>query len=372
MAPGTVRRAVHLVSSTTFAGVERHVINLAVTMQELGWRSAVGCRGGADELRAEARLRGVTVLSLRSPSDADRQLTGAVQEIRGWRPSVLFAHDGRACVLGVIIAALLRVPVVRTQHFLAPASLTRSGIRGWASLALHRRLNRRLAGYISVSAAVRDAAWARGEIGSVPCEVIPPAFMLPPEDTVRRAAAGRGEPGTRLIFLGRLEGERRLDLLVRAMPIIRRRRADVSLRLVGRGRHSGALRQLARSLSVEDSITYTDWVSDPYEVLADADVYVNTWPDEAFGMSMAEAMALGLPVVAPDAGASPELVIPGRTGALFRAGDSSDLAGTILDLIDTPGRARQAGANARELATGLGAARSSERTIAFVERLLAG
>jgi glycosyltransferase involved in cell wall biosynthesis len=89
-------------------------------------------------------------------------------------------------------------------------------------------------------------------------------------------------------------------------------------------------------------------------------VHASTRP-EPFGRTIVEAMASGRAVVAADAGASPELVIPGRTGLLHRPGNADDLARQVLALVRDPvARAR------------LGAAGYESATERFDRRRLAG
>lgn len=68
---------------------------------------------------------------------------------------------------------------------------------------------------------------------------------------------------------------------------------------------------------------------------------------EAFGLTVAEAMAAGMPLVATATGGIPELVIPGETGLLVPPNDPVTLAGAILDLIGDPPRRRRLGSAAR-------------------------
>jgi glycosyltransferase involved in cell wall biosynthesis len=82
-------------------------------------------------------------------------------------------------------------------------------------------------------------------------------------------------------------------------------------------------------------------------VLAGFDAYLNTSLYEGFSMSIAEAMAAGLPVVATRVGGTPELVEPGRTGQLVEAGDVDAVARAVIELAASPERARQLGRQAR-------------------------
>jgi len=272
----------------------------------------------------------------------------------------------------VLLAHLADAVLLRAQHFTHPASATRSGLRRRVSLGLHRALNRQLDGYIAVSRAVADGARERREAERAEVVVIPPAIDLPPAEAISRAREERARlPGPVVVFAGRLENERCLDVLLRAIPLVRERLPDCRFVLAGSGAAESDLRALATGLGVEDTITWTGWVADTYSVLGQAHVYVNTWPREGFGMAMAEAMALGLPVVAVDAGASAELVDPGVTGLLVAPGDSAALASALAHVLSDRDLLARMGRAASERALSLyGASRTARDTFALYQRMI--
>ncbi len=274
--------------------------------------------------------------------------------------------------MGTLLAPLAGAVLVRTQHFLRPASLERSGNRQRASLALHRSLNRRLRGYVAISATVAEAACLRREVAVADIVVIPPAIQLPDERAVSAARAARHNLAAPVVaFAGRLVVERRLDRLIRAMPLVLERLPACRLIIAGTGEAEEHLKTLAAALGVQQAITWAGWVAEPYSVLARAHVYVNTWSDEGFGMAMAEAMTLAMPVIAVRSGANVEMVQPGVTGLLVAEDDADDLASAIVEIVGQRERAAVMGERARERALSLyGARRTAQSTLIHYERLL--
>ena len=148
-----------------------------------------------------------------------------------------------------------------------------------------------------------------------------------------------GLEGRRVIlFVGRMAGNKRIDLLVEALPLVQQQVPNASLMLVGDDRSNPAIqdtvaRARARSeeLGVADDVIFTGRVDDvpPYYRLVD--VYVTASLHEGFGVPLIEAMASGVPVVASRAAAHPWVV--GEAGMLAEPGDAVDLANKVVQLL---------------------------------------
>lgn len=131
---------------------------------------------------------------------------------------------------------------------------------------------------------------------------------------------------TVFLFVGRVDREKRVDVLLRAMQKLHRN--DVQLVIAGKGTTSNELQTLAKSLGLGDCIRFTGFIphEDLHVLLNSVDIF--TMPSEAELLSIAslEAMACGRPVLLADAVALPDLVDPGVNGYLFKAGDPADAA----------------------------------------------
>ena len=81
-------------------------------------------------------------------------------------------------------------------------------------------------------------------------------------------------------------------------------------------------------------------------------MFVHTGPYETFGQTVQEALASGVPVVAPAAGGPLDLVTPGRTGFLVTPGDPAAFASAVAQLVASPELRREYGMAARESVEG--------------------
>lgn len=366
-------RVLHVVTSDAYAGIERHVVRLARELRALGCAAELACPPSADRLRAEARAAGIPL----RPSARTRPrawLAGLARSLTARPVDVIHLHDGRAALAGTLLGPLGRGLVVRSQHFTHPASVERSGWRREASLGLHRAMNGRLDGYVAVSQSVADGARERRETGAAQVAVIPPGIELPDEGTLARARVVRRDaPGPVVAFVGRLEAEKRLDVLLHAIPDVLEELPGCRFVVAGSGAAEQEWRQLAAQLGVEAAVEWLGAVGDAAAVLESAHVYVNPSPGEGFGLATAEAMAFALPVVAVASGGSAEIVDDGVTGLLVPSDDALALARAIVRLAGDMSSAAAMGEAGRRRAAALyGADRTARATLALYQRLGAG
>jgi 1,2-diacylglycerol 3-alpha-glucosyltransferase len=147
-----------------------------------------------------------------------------------------------------------------------------------------------------------------------------------------RSRYGLRRDGTLFLYVGRVDQDKGLDVLVWAMHHLAR--DDVQLAIAGRGTHAGALQALAHHLDLGRRVVLTGYVpsEDLVALLNSADVFVMPSQVELQSIATLEAMGTGRPVLAADAQALPELVKNGVNGYLFRPGDAQDAARWMAQL----------------------------------------
>ncbi|WP_030488901.1 glycosyltransferase family 4 protein [Micromonospora chokoriensis] len=159
-----------------------------------------------------------------------------------------------------------------------------------------------------------------------------------------------------VVCVSRLVPRKGQDMLIRALPEIRRRVPDAALLIVGGGPYRATLEKLARQAGVERDVVFTGtvpWAELPAHYAA-GDVYAmpcrtrNRGLDvEGLGIVYLEASATGLPVVAGDSGGAPDAVREGETGYVVRGRDVAQLADRVARLLADRDLARELGAAGR-------------------------
>jgi 1,2-diacylglycerol 3-alpha-glucosyltransferase len=137
-----------------------------------------------------------------------------------------------------------------------------------------------------------------------------------------------------VLYVGRLDGEKRLDTMLEAVALLPR--TDFQLAIAGHGLYEPLLRKQMQALGLEGRVLFIGFV-DPDDLPAlynSADIFVMPSPEELQSIATLEAMGCGKPVLAADARALPELVSPGINGYLFRACDAKDAACRMDQLLN--------------------------------------
>lgn len=153
------------------------------------------------------------------------------------------------------------------------------------------------------------------------------------------------------LFLGRIDGEKRIELLLDAIRTLNRE--DIQLAIAGHGRVEDKLRQMAVKMKIENRIRFTGFIpsKDVPGLLNSVDVFVMPSEAELLSISTLEAMACGRPVLLANALALPELVRNGENGYLFKPGDEGDLVSHMNMLADQPEHWSTMGKVSREIAS---------------------
>ncbi len=143
-------------------------------------------------------------------------------------------------------------------------------------------------------------------------------------------------PGPTVLSVARQYPRKNTATLVRAFARVREERPDARLRIVGGGPELGRLRRLVRGMGLEGPVRLEGEVAGLERLqaaYAGADLFCLPSLQEGFGIVFLEAMAAGLPVVAGDAAAVPEVVPDGETGLLVDPRDPDAVAGALLRLL---------------------------------------
>jgi glycosyltransferase involved in cell wall biosynthesis len=164
-----------------------------------------------------------------------------------------------------------------------------------------------------------------------------------------RRQLGIGEDRFAVGTVGRLDPVKDLSTLIEGFTILEREAPGAVLLVVGEGPERTHLEELVRARDLCDSVVFSGHRTDVRDLLPALDLYVNSSLTEGVSLTIIEAMAASLPVVATRVGGNPEVVLDGLTGVLVPARDAGALARAIRSLAENEERRRAWGAAARRV-----------------------
>jgi len=239
---------------------------------------------------------------------------------------------------------------------------------GWSMLPVARSVLRRIGDQTDVVTFVSRYTRSRfapafGPTASL--EYLPPGVdtdRFRPDPAARaelRARYGLGDRPT-VVCLSRLVPRKGQDVLIKALPSIRRRVDGAALVIVGGGPYLDTLRKLAQERGVADHVAFTGGVAAP-ELPAHhalADVFAMPCRTRGAGMDVEglgivflEASATGVPVIAGESGGAPEAVEHNKTGLVVDGRSVEKVADAVAKLLTDRDRAAAMGAAGREWVT---------------------
>jgi glycosyltransferase involved in cell wall biosynthesis len=144
-----------------------------------------------------------------------------------------------------------------------------------------------------------------------------------------------GDPGKKILFVGRLHPVKGTQYLLGAMKIIHQKLPEAKLVLVGDGEEREHLETLTDNLGIRECVEFAGRV--PHErvegYMNQAEVFVLSSLSEGFPVTILEAMACGLPVVATRVGGVPDIIEDGTNGYLVDAMNQEQMAEALLKLL---------------------------------------
>lgn len=261
---------------------------------------------------------------------------------------------------GVQALAAGRRPLVTTLHG-TDVRLARSRPAARAACA---RVLRASAAVTAVSTWLRDEAAAIAPACAERIRVAP----MPVDE--RLFSPGNGAPRTELLFVGRLDRQKRADLALRALAELRGAAAELPLRVVGGGPLEGDLRGLAQELGVAGRVRWEARL--PQEALVDryrqAAALLVPSSDEGLGLVAVEGQLSCAPVIAAASGGLLDVVADGDTGWTFAAGEPSALARVVEEIAEHPARAAERAEAGRRAAAARFGTRAAAHAYAAVYR----
>lgn len=305
---------VHVVNTKNFAGVERHVVTLANQQAAVG--SKVGVIGGrTDVMRAELSPD-VSHMSYRNALNSTSQIRKAGADIvhahmTSAETAALFAPRGNG--------------LITTRHFAA-----RRG-RSLPGRAISPMIRHRFRTQVAVSRFVQES-------------IDGDSVVI--HNSVEQAPLGGSRETRTILVAQRLAAEKATGLAIRIFAESGLAMTGWRLVIAGSGPCRHAIREQAQTVP---GVSLIGFRSDLLRLMDEVSVFLAPAPAEPFGLSVVEAMARGIPVVASDAGGHRETVGLAGRAFLFPRDDARTGGALLRHLASDPAQATRYGHELREV-----------------------
>ncbi len=285
-------------------------------------------------------------------------------------PDILHAHNlfFSSSLAAVVLRRFLKKPLVTTLHLGSLRYLR--GAAGFLASSYERTVGRAIVRNSDRLIAVSGAVAAHAvRLGARPESVRVVANGVDAERF--RPGGSRRRRAFRIACVGRLIFNKGPQYLLEAAPEVLRAHPETEFIFVGDGPLRADLQKRARQMGVAGRMAFLGTQRDVASILRRCDILVRPSLLEGMPLTVLEAMACGLPVVATPVAGTAELVRQGENGLLVPPGDPSSLAQAILRLIEDPELRRAQGRSGRRLVTsGYSWDAVSARTLAVYRELL--
>jgi glycosyltransferase involved in cell wall biosynthesis len=262
-------------------------------------------------------------------------------KIRSFRPQVLHAHGYDENLIASLAVSAVRVPCyIIGRHYSDHIYFLTRGLKRKVYLTAEGFCNKTAT---RIAVPTEGVARILTDLQGVPAEkvvVIPfgvdfNKYRASSPDAPSRLRSEYGLEGKYLALVcGRLNPEKGLDYLLRAVPRVRAVNNDFRLAIVGRGERERELRALCQELGLEDVVRFVGWRKDAMDWIAAADLVAHPALCESWCQVLFEALGFTKPVIITPVGAAPEVIGNNERGLLIPPGNSDAIADAIIELMN--------------------------------------
>jgi glycosyltransferase involved in cell wall biosynthesis len=343
-----VKRVLHVIDSLHLGGAQEVVLNLA-TCGSPRFSHEVATMHGHGIYWHRLREAGIKVHSLSVHKYLPAYLATLPALLFAKRPDILHCHLIPSNILAKPLGALMGVPLILNHdHTNDPHRIDNKLL-----LALDKSTNRFAHHLIAVAASCREFLIRHESIPPEKITLVPNAIDLrrfsPGQITRRDARSKLGlSPDAPVIAgVGRLNSQKNFSLFLDVAAALTPRFPNLRFLLAGEGPEEAKLREKAHHLGLADRVVFAGYIADTRQVYAAADILLMPSRFEGLPMTLLEAMAMNLPVVASKLDGIAEVIEEGREGYLVDSADVSGFVERCAALLENPAKSSELAANAR-------------------------
>jgi glycosyltransferase involved in cell wall biosynthesis len=257
-----------------------------------------------------------------------------IEKIKEVKPDIVQTHVLKANLIGVLAAKMAGVKkIIATEMTLK--DIAETGIKRFRDKLIHplsALVINRCSMFMVTSESIKDE-WNKC-IHPEKIHVVYPPFNINKYNVLTNNRIYRDNSVKKVGFVGRLSKEKSVDTLINAFEIIRKKKTDVELLIVGQGSEKNMLINMTVKKGLEKHIHFSGYQENVFHFLNQMDILVLPSRTEGCPMVIIEAMASGLPIVATNVGGNVELVLHNETGFLTPVNNALKMSEYIIYLLE--------------------------------------
>jgi len=327
-----------LTTHVNTGGITSYILTLGEALNKSGHKVWVASSGGDCEDRFKAVGIKHIKINIRTKSELHPKvllcLPALNRLIKENRINLIHAQTRVTQVLGFWLSRISRVKMVTTCHGFFKPRWFRKIFPCWGMgvIAISKPVAQHL---------IKDLGVPSPKVHLINNGIDLNRFGLINEASRQELRQKLGLGDSPLIgIISRLSDVKAIDVLIKAMPLILKELPSANLLIAGQGPQEVPLKQLTQDLSLTAQVHFRDTVNQTPDLLGALDVFVMPSLMEGLGLSVMEAQACGIPVVASRVGGLVDLIDDGISGFLVPCNDPTSLANRIIEVLRNPVKSR--------------------------------
>ncbi|MDE4541581.1 glycosyltransferase family 4 protein [Thermoanaerobacterium sp. R66] len=329
-------RVLHVVREAE-GGMKKHLLSILNGLDKDKYQLAVGCsfdKKTTDDLIED----GVSVyrvdicdgINFKKDFAAIKKLRAIIDD---FRPHIIHFHGAKASLVGRLASLGYNLKIAVTVHNF-PNYKNMNKIKKYFYLTINKYLNKKTDAVVAVSYALKNAIVDEESIPSDKVRIVYNGIDVPQFIKEPLKLREKYDIASDTLIIGcvaRLIPSKGVQDLIESLNILRGK-VKAFVFIAGDGPYMEHLKDMARDLKL-DNVEFLGFIEDIFNFLSSIDIFVLPSHSEGFGISVAEAMALGVPVIATDVGGIPEIVKNDENGIIVKSEAPKDLANAIEVLV---------------------------------------
>lgn len=330
-----------LIYDKNFGGCSRHVYNLCTNLNCNEFKPILVSISSPIHNKIKDKIKSY---SLEMKSKTDLAIVNKIKKIVSKeKPNIIHLHSTRAGILGTYILKDTKIPIIYTEHLFTQNYIPLNKYIFQIQLFLFKYLSNHISHTIAVSNSVKKFFLEKRIFPKNKISVI---YNGTCTNKLKHNIFNQNDL-INLGSVGSLTNIKNYEYLLKSIKIIKKYHQNFHLEIVGNGPCEKKLKNISNKSNLNDYVTFTPFTDNIYEKINKWDIYIQPSISESFGLSIAEAMSMKIPIIATKTGGIPELVNK-KSGILVDLKNPNQLADSIIKLMNDLNLRKNMGQHAHE------------------------